>query len=96
MVLNSLNWHQKAPGKGGHHLGLIWPYNASSFDSGLPQKRDPPHTTRGPPVIGIAMPSKGSLKVEVILTVCDQKEKSQTLGVSKARNFDLQVGILRF
>jgi len=49
--------HQKALGKGGHHLGLFGP---TTHRRSTPEdrKRDPPHTTRGPPVIGIAMLSK--------------------------------------
>lgn len=59
---------KKASGKGGHHLRLFWPSNTSLLTPGEPRKRDPPHTNWGPPVRGIAKPSKLSpFKVEVIL-----------------------------
>lgn len=39
--------HQKAPGKGGHHLGLFDP---TTHRRSTPEdrKRDPPHTNTGP------------------------------------------------
>ena len=47
--------HQKAPGKGGHHLGLFDPTTHRRERPRKLRKRDPPHTTRGPPVIGVDM-----------------------------------------
>lgn len=47
---------QKALGKGGHHLGLFDPTTHHCLIPETPE-RDPPHKL-GPPVIGIAMPSK--------------------------------------
>ena len=47
--------HQKAPGKGGHHLGLFDPTTHRQERPRKLRKRDPPHTTRGPPVIGVDM-----------------------------------------
>lgn len=34
---------KKASGKGGHHLRPFWPYNASSFDPGIPGARPTSH-----------------------------------------------------
>ena len=58
---------KKSSGKGGHHLSSFWPSNASLSIPGEPRKRNPPHTNWGPPVRGIAKPSKNPFKVEVIL-----------------------------
>ena len=52
--------HQKAAGKGGHHLRLFNPLNTPLVGTGR-RKRDPPHTW-GPPVIGIASFRKGLSK----------------------------------
>lgn len=67
--------HQKAPGKGGHHLGLFGPITHRRSTPGCPRSATHLTQSRGPPVTGIAMPSKVTLKVEVILTVCDQKRE---------------------
>ena len=35
---------KKASGKGGHHLRVFWPSNASRFYTGETPERNPPHT----------------------------------------------------
>ena len=53
---------KKPSGKGGHHLRVFWPSNASLFYTGETPERNPPHTIWGPPVRGIAKPSKESFQ----------------------------------
>lgn len=48
-------------------LGLFHPTTLLSQIPGKTRKRDPPHTTWGPPVMGIAMFLKDPSIVEVIL-----------------------------
>ena len=53
---------KKPSGKGGHHLRVFWPSNASHYTG-----RDPGSATHltqnwGPPVRGIAKPSKVSFQ----------------------------------
>ena len=68
-----LRRHQKAPGKGGHHLRLFDPitHRRSTPED---RKRDPPHTNTGPAGYGDCYAFEGSSKVEVILTTRDRKE----------------------
>ncbi len=44
---------------GGHYLSPSWPSNASHYTGRTPEARPTSHNW-GPPVRGIAMPSKGS------------------------------------
>ena len=53
---------KKPSGKGGHHLRVFWPSNTSLFYTGETPERNPPHTNWGPPVRGIAKPSKRSFQ----------------------------------
>ncbi len=77
--INVFSKRQKAPeflGKGGHHLyssEAIWPYNASSFDSGGPEARPTSHSL-GPAGYRGCYALEATLKVEVVLIIYDLRE----------------------
>lgn len=68
--------HEKALGKGGHHLGLFHP---TTHRRSTPEdrKRDPPHTNTGPAGYRDCYAFEVTLKVEVILIADDLRRNHQ-------------------